>query len=183
MYFGSPSDPSQTAATKMKPRYKGPVRPLSSEAKTSCVYSILKPHGQSSKYQVRVGPKQLYALAHLGCTREAGTSQYISNLKNLRDHFDASFLCCRAHYQAESSCSAAAGCCCCYTIFVLSGRNDRDRSALHSWFSAHLFHVLCRRFRSQIDLLQKGHIRATKAIERSYQTFRLMILKNIHCTD
>ena len=33
MHFGSPSNPSQTAAAKAKPRY---------------VYSILKPHGQSS---------------------------------------------------------------------------------------------------------------------------------------
>ena len=60
------------------------------------VYLILKSHGQSSKSLVRllpckvklsyiyttlrkhhlhrVGPKQLCALAHLGCTREAGIS-------------------------------------------------------------------------------------------------------------
>ena len=102
---GSPSDPSGTAAAEAKPRY---------------VYSILKPHGQSSRYQTRmlslevkpsfvksilgqsfqkpcqtaamwgevelhicnfkkyhlprVGPKQLCASAHLGCTRAAGTS-------------------------------------------------------------------------------------------------------------
>ena len=78
MHPGSPSHPSGTAAA---------------EAKSRCVYSILKPHGQSSRYQVRillprqnqstcsefhhlprVGPKQLCALAHLGCTRAAGTS-------------------------------------------------------------------------------------------------------------
>ena len=38
MHFGSPSDPSQTAAAEAKPRY---------------VYSILKPHGQSSRSPVR----------------------------------------------------------------------------------------------------------------------------------
>ena len=71
-------------------------RLLLSKAKPSYVYSILKTHGQSSRsparpklYETkpsyvytfkskhhlsRVGPKQLCALAHLGCTREAGTS-------------------------------------------------------------------------------------------------------------
>ena len=39
MHFGSPSDPSQTAAAEAKPRY---------------VYSILKPHGQSFRGQVRL---------------------------------------------------------------------------------------------------------------------------------
>ena len=39
MHFGSPSDPSQTAAAEAKPR---------------CVYSILKPHGQSFRRQVRL---------------------------------------------------------------------------------------------------------------------------------
>ena len=44
MHPGSPSDPSGTAAAEAKPR---------------CVYSILKPHGQSSRYQVRLLlPKQ-----------------------------------------------------------------------------------------------------------------------------
>ena len=79
---------------------KSSVRPLLSEAKPSYVYSILKPHGQTSqspirlllreaepsytyttlkKYHLpRVGPKQLCAIAHLGCTRAAGTSQYIT---------------------------------------------------------------------------------------------------------
>ena len=76
MHFGSTSDPSQSAAAEAKPRY---------------VYSILKPHGQSFRKQVRlllredytwqvnfrftpllchlpsVGPKQLCASAHLGC--------------------------------------------------------------------------------------------------------------------
>ena len=83
MYSGSPSPPSGTSAAEAKPRY---------------VYSISKPHGRSFRRQVRlllsedytwqvnfrftpflhhlpsVGPKQLCALAHLGCTREAGTS-------------------------------------------------------------------------------------------------------------
>ena len=78
MYPASPSDLSGTAAAEAKPR---------------CVYSILKPNGLSSRYEVRilsprqtqftysefhhlprVGPKQLGALAHLGCTRAAGTS-------------------------------------------------------------------------------------------------------------
>ena len=41
MHPGSPSDPSGTAAAEAKPR---------------CVYSILKPHGQSSRCQVRLLP-------------------------------------------------------------------------------------------------------------------------------
>ena len=41
MHPGSPSDPSGTAPTEAKPR---------------CVYSILKPHGQSSRCQVRLLP-------------------------------------------------------------------------------------------------------------------------------
>ena len=80
---GSSSDPSGTTAAEAQPRY---------------VYSILKPRGQSFRKQVRlllsedytwqvnfrftpllhhlpsVGPKQLCALAHLGCTRVVGTS-------------------------------------------------------------------------------------------------------------
>ena len=39
MHFGSPSDPSQTAAAEAKPRY---------------VYSFSKPHGQSFKIPVRL---------------------------------------------------------------------------------------------------------------------------------
>ena len=41
MHPGSPSHPSGTAAAEAKPR---------------CVYSILKPHGQSSRCQVRLLP-------------------------------------------------------------------------------------------------------------------------------
>ena len=41
MHPGSSSDPSETTATEAKPR---------------CVYSILKPHGQSSRCQVRLLP-------------------------------------------------------------------------------------------------------------------------------
>ena len=106
MPFGSPSDPSQTAAAEAKLRYvysnlkphgqssKIPVRLLLSKVKPSYGYSILKTHGQISKtrllpseaklnyvyttlkkyHLLRVGPKQLCALAHLGCTRAAGTS-------------------------------------------------------------------------------------------------------------
>ena len=48
---------------------KSPVRLLSYEAKPSYVYTILKKH-----HLPRVGFKQLCALAHLGCTRAAGTS-------------------------------------------------------------------------------------------------------------
>ena len=48
---------------------KSPVRPLTQEAKPSCVHTILKKH-----QLLRVGPKQLCVLAHLGCTHEAGTS-------------------------------------------------------------------------------------------------------------
>ena len=59
MHFGSPSDPCQTAAAEVNPRYvysilkshgqssRRPVRLLSGEAKPSYVHSILKPHGQS----------------------------------------------------------------------------------------------------------------------------------------
>ena len=42
---------------------------LPSEAKLNYVYTTLKKH-----HLPRVGPKQLCALAHLGCTRAAGTS-------------------------------------------------------------------------------------------------------------
>ena len=63
---GSPSDPNGTAAAEAKPRcvysilkphdqsFKCQVRLLPSEAKLSYVYSILKPHGQSSNNQVRL---------------------------------------------------------------------------------------------------------------------------------
>ena len=51
-----------------------PCQTAPTEAKPRCVYSILKPHGQSFITSPRVGPKQLCALAHLGCTRAAGTS-------------------------------------------------------------------------------------------------------------
>ena len=52
------------------------------QTKPSCVYLILKSHGQPSyvytilkKHHLpKVGPKQLCALAHLGCTRAATTS-------------------------------------------------------------------------------------------------------------
>ena len=43
MHFGSPSDPSQTATTEAKPRY---------------VYSILKPHGQSFRREVKTTTEQ-----------------------------------------------------------------------------------------------------------------------------
>ena len=43
MHFGSPWDPSQTAAAEVKPR---------------CVYSILKPHGQSFRRQIRLLPSK-----------------------------------------------------------------------------------------------------------------------------
>ena len=42
-------------------------RLLSGEAKLIYVYTILKKH-----HLPKVGPKQLCASAHLGCTREAG---------------------------------------------------------------------------------------------------------------
>ena len=65
MHFESPSDPSQTAAIKGKPRYicliiklhsqsfRRQVRLLLSKAKPSYIYSIFKPHNQSSKSPVR----------------------------------------------------------------------------------------------------------------------------------
>ena len=65
MHFGSPSDPSQTPAAEAKPRYvysilkphgqsfRRQVRPLLREAKPSYVYSILKPPDQSSRSPVR----------------------------------------------------------------------------------------------------------------------------------
>ena len=72
MHSWSPSHPSRTAAAKAKPRYvysivkphgqrsKSQVRLLLSEAKLSYVYSILKPHGQSSRSPVRpLGLKQI----------------------------------------------------------------------------------------------------------------------------
>ena len=81
MHVGSPSDFSQTPAAKAKPRYvysilkpdgqssKSPVRPLLCEAKPSYVDTILKKH-----HLTRVGPKQLCASTHLGCTRKVHTS-------------------------------------------------------------------------------------------------------------
>ena len=84
MHFGSPLDPSHTAAAKAKPRY---------------VHSILKPHGQSSKSPVRLLPckaklSYVYTIfknitspglvpsscVRLGCTRAAGTSQSIQKI-------------------------------------------------------------------------------------------------------
>ena len=62
---GSPSDPSGTAAAEAKLRYvysilkphgqslRRQVRLLLSEARPSCIYSILKPHGQSFRSPVR----------------------------------------------------------------------------------------------------------------------------------
>ena len=86
MHPGSPSDSSGTATAEAKPRYvysilkphgqstssKKPVRPLSCKEKRSYIYTILKKH-----HLPRVGPKQLCALAHLGCTHEAGTPQFL----------------------------------------------------------------------------------------------------------
>ena len=58
MHPGSPSDSSQTAAAEAKPRYiysilkphgqssRSPVRLLLRKAKSRYVYSILKPHGE-----------------------------------------------------------------------------------------------------------------------------------------
>ena len=78
--FWSPTDPSQTAAAEAKLRhiysiskphghsFKSPVRLLSCEAKPSYVHTFLKKH-----HLLRVGPKQLCASAHLGCTPAAGT--------------------------------------------------------------------------------------------------------------
>ena len=65
IHFGSPSDPSQTAAAKAKTRYvylilkthgqsfRRQVRLLLSKAKLSNEYLISKPHGQSSERPVR----------------------------------------------------------------------------------------------------------------------------------
>ena len=79
MHFGSPSDPSQTAAAEAKARYvyliskprsqsfRRQVRLLLSEAKPSYVYSILKPHDQSSistvqPLQCKAKPSYLYLI-------------------------------------------------------------------------------------------------------------------------
>ena len=62
--------PSQTAPAEAKPRYvysilkphgqsfRRQVRPLLREAKPSYVYSILKPHGLSSKIPIRLLPRE-----------------------------------------------------------------------------------------------------------------------------
>ena len=80
-YGQSSRSPVRVLLREAKPRYiysilkthgqssKSPVRPLPHEAKPSYVYTIFKKH-----YLPRVGPKQLCASAHLGCTRAAGTS-------------------------------------------------------------------------------------------------------------
>ena len=67
---------SQTAAmwgkAKLRIKTHGQIsktRLLPSEAKLNYVYTTLK-----KRHLPRVGPKQLCALAHLGCTRAAGTS-------------------------------------------------------------------------------------------------------------
>ena len=122
------SKPTQTATERGKAKlcildfkitwseFQSPVRPLPSKAKPSYVYSILKPHIQSSKSPVRllsreakqsyvytilkkhnlsrVGPKQLCALAHQGSTREAGTFQLTINtpLFSLIYHYFQIFL-------------------------------------------------------------------------------------------
>ena len=79
MHFGSPSDPSQTAAAKAKPRYvysilkqhgqsfRRQVRLLLSEVISSCIYSIFKPHSQSSGNPVRLllseaKPRYVYSI-------------------------------------------------------------------------------------------------------------------------
>ena len=81
MHPGSPSHPSWTAKAEAKLRYvysilkphsqssESPVRLLPREAKPSYVYTFLKKH-----HLPRVGPKQLCVLAQLGCTRKEGTS-------------------------------------------------------------------------------------------------------------
>ena len=82
MYLKSPSDPSGTAAAEAKPkRVYSILKPHGQCSRCQvrlllprCVYSILKPHGQSFITSPGVGPKQLCALAHLGCTCAAGTS-------------------------------------------------------------------------------------------------------------
>ena len=56
MHPGSPSDPSQTAAAKVCmlnfkttwSDFQMPIQTAPAEAKPRYVYSILKPHGQSS---------------------------------------------------------------------------------------------------------------------------------------
>ena len=92
MHPWSPSDLSRTSTA---------------EAKLRCVYSILEPHGQSSRCKVRLLPprknfkttcskfhhlprvsqKQLCALADLGCTRAAGTSQLMYIMITLGYHW------------------------------------------------------------------------------------------------
>ena len=81
-----PSDPSWTAAERGKAKlcmfnfkttrseFQKPSQTAPAEAKSRCVYSILKPHGQRFIYSPGGSPKQLCALAHLGCSRAAGTS-------------------------------------------------------------------------------------------------------------
>ena len=52
-------------------KFQMPSQTAPAEAKPRCVYLILIPQGQSYITSPRFGPKQLCALAHLGCTRAA----------------------------------------------------------------------------------------------------------------
>ena len=102
MHFGSPSDPSQTAAAKAKLRcvlnFKNTWSEFQKPSQTAATqgeaelrildFKTTWPEFQRSSQTAAtrgeakpvfhpvptVGPKQLCALAHLGCTREAGTS-------------------------------------------------------------------------------------------------------------
>ena len=80
MHFGSPLDPSQTTATKAEQRYILNSKITWSEFQKSCQTAATRGKAELCTYNLkkhhllRVGPKQLCASAHLGCTREGGSS-------------------------------------------------------------------------------------------------------------
>ena len=73
MHFGSPSD-SWDPCGKAKPSY---VQYIIRQGEAElCILELTSVFHQFPS----VGPKQMCALAHLGCTCEAGTSYYCKNI-------------------------------------------------------------------------------------------------------
>ena len=75
MHAGSLSDPSETAVTEAKQREVPDAKSDCSRRGEAEVRILnFKTTWSEFHHLPRVGPKQLCALAHLGCTRAAGTS-------------------------------------------------------------------------------------------------------------
>ena len=84
MHPGSPSDPSGTTAAEAKPsildfettwsEFQKPRQTAAKQGEAELRILDFKTTWSEFHHLPRVGPKQLCALAHLGCTREVGTS-------------------------------------------------------------------------------------------------------------